>query len=218
MFDTERHTVTTTGSGRISMSADVAEIQLVVTTHCDDYSEALKQGTEKAELLFKAVESQGFLRDDLRTISLAMNEVTKNVKREGYEYDTVPDGYQYKQTFKLRVAFDSVKVSQLLWVLGKCGSEAKLSLELSAAFPKDAETAVLKLAMENAKAKAQALAAEAGANLGKIFLIEPGKSSSYAYTEARLRDYGLDDEPDGGFITSAQKTISAEITTVWELI
>lgn len=181
------NTITVEGTGKAAAIPNVATISFSVTETGKTVAEAQNKATEKTDAALKSVDAQKVDKKDIKTIAY-------NVSPQ-YEYPqpcyagTCPTvqnpkiiGYQVSQTIEVKVR-DTAKVGDVLQGLGSLNvqniSGPNFMVDENDAVKNDAR----KEAIDNAKAKAKALASELGVSLGKVisFTENPGYPASPVY-------------------------------------
>jgi uncharacterized protein YggE len=166
------NTITVEGTGKAAMIPNIATIDFSVTEKAATVAEAQTKATEKTNAALAAVDGLGVDKKDVKTIAY-------NVSPE-YEYpqpcyngmcagvqNPKITGYQVSQTVEVKVR-DTAKAGDVLQALGTLNvqniSGPNFTVDEDDAIRNDAR----KEAIDNAKAKAKALAAQLGVGLGKV--------------------------------------------------
>lgn len=166
------NTITVEGTGKAATIPNIATIDFSVTEKGTTVAEAQTKATEKTNAALAAVDKLGVEKKDVKTVAY-------NVSPE-YEYPqpcyggVCPAsqnpkiiGYQVAQTVEVKVR-DTAKAGDVLQALGTLNvqniSGPNFTVDEDDAIRNDAR----KEAIDNAKAKAKALAAQLGVSLGKV--------------------------------------------------
>lgn len=162
------------GSGKVSVVPDEAVVSLGVRKQAQNVSQA----QEQANSAIKQV------TDELAKIEIS----EKNIQTENYyvspdynqaDYRTVV-GYTVSATLSIKVTEGQFeKIEKVIDLAGKLGLEqvSGLYFQLSDASKKKAMTEARKLAVDEAKQKAESMSSLAGIKLGKILNIREGLTS-----------------------------------------
>ena len=185
------NTITVEGTGKAASIPNIATIDFSVTEKAATVAQAQKMATEKTDAALKALDEQGVAKKDVKTIAY-------NVSPE-YEYpqpcyggicpatqNPKIIGYQVSQTVEVKVR-DTAKAGDVLQALGTLNvqniSGPNFMVDEDDAIRNDAR----KEAIDNAKAKAHALASQLGVRLGKVISF----SENQGYYPMFNKAYGM---------------------------
>lgn len=215
-----------TGKGNLRVRPDVTRITITLEG-CDEiYEEALRRSSEDTESLKDLLESLGFAREDVKTLSFHVNTKYESYQDKDNCWKERFVGYEFRHELKVEFDSDNARLGKVLYALAnaeKIKPEFRLSYTV-----KDKEASkneLLGKAVEDAKAKAAVLTAAAGVKLVRI------QSIDYSWGEINfecspMRDgfnalpmmarktegaYDMDIEPD-------DIEVSDTVTVVWEII
>ncbi len=153
-----------TGSGRAVAAPDVLVLDVAVSVRADDVGTAMRRAGEAAAALSETARAHGLGDADLRT--------TGSHVGPAFDRDQRPVGYDAGQGLRLRVA-DPATVSELIAALAEAAGDAfgmnGLSWELADDAP--LRERAREAAYADARAKAEQLAALAGAGLGRVLRV-----------------------------------------------
>lgn len=164
-------TVTVRGTGRLSLPPDLIRVQLSIIKKSKDYAKAMNESAELLAALRAAIAPLGFSEDDLKTVSFGVSAEYDSVRENGV-YKSVFAGFVCTHALKLEFGYELEKLSAVLSAISLCVAEPELSVGFTV---KDRETAVdelLKRAANEARSRAETLAAASGAELGSLVSIE----------------------------------------------
>jgi uncharacterized protein YggE len=160
-----KRTITVTGTGRVVVVPDVADVRLGVTVTRPTVAEARAAAAETAARILDAVTAAGVARADVRTASLQV--------QPEYEYtDRQPRlrGQQVLHQYLVTVrALDGL--GRVIDDALAAGATTLDGVSFRTADPATAEAAARAAAVGDARAKAEALAAEAGVAVGAVVSI-----------------------------------------------
>lgn len=157
-----KRSITVTGVGRVVVVPDVADVRLGVTVTRSTVASARQGAAEVAKRILDAVVAAGVARADIRTASLQV--------QPEYEYtDRQPrlKGQQVIHQYVVTVR----KLDDLGRVIDDslvAGATTLDGVTFRTADPATAEAAARVAAVADARAKAEALAKEAGVSLGEV--------------------------------------------------
>ncbi len=160
-----KRSITVSGLGRVAVVPDVADVRLGVSVTRPSVAEARTAAAETASRILDAVTAAGVARSDVRTASLQV--------QPEYEY--------LERTQRLKgqnVSHQYLVTVRALDVLGRviddglaAGATTLDSVSFRSGDPAAAESAARVAAVRDARAKAEALAAEAGVAIGDVISI-----------------------------------------------
>lgn len=165
------NTITVEGTGKAVSIPNIATISFTVTEEGATVSEAQGKATTKTDSALEAVKNLGVEDKDVKTV--AYNVYPK--------YDSVAPcysgmcpnqnpriiGYQISQTVEVRL-HDTAKAGDALQALGTLNVQNISGPNFTVDEDEDLKTGARAEAIENAQAKAKALAGSLGVRLGKV--------------------------------------------------
>ena len=170
---TDRRTVTIIGIGKASATPDIARVTLGVDIVNPKLSATLAEVNQKTSSVIAALKKAGIADKDVRTLEF-------NVFPQQSYGSTGPGpitGYRVTNSVRVTVR-DLSKVGAMLDTATNAGANTinnlTFTLENDATMQTDARTNAIK----DAKAKAEALAKEAGATIGQVLTISEAVTAS----------------------------------------
>lgn len=157
-----RDTISISGEGKVTAIPDIATIEIGVSIEKADVSSAQKENTEKMNAVSSRVKDLGVEVKDIQTTNYQIFP----------QYDYMKDGqrlrgYQVSQSARIKIR-DLSKIGAILAAVGQAGANQVSGVSFTIDDPEALRQEARGKALENAKAKAQALADKAGVKLGKI--------------------------------------------------
>jgi uncharacterized protein len=175
---TPEHTVTVTGSGDVSLAPDVADVTLGVSVTKPTVAEAQSAAATAMNAVVAAIKKNGVADKDIVTVNLSLGAV--------YDYSNSTQrlvGYQFTNT--VRVAVRSLKtIAAVVDDSVAAGATTISGISFRLGDPKTVEAQARQLAMNDARAKADALAAAAGVAVKGVASITESSSSPVTYYPA----------------------------------
>ncbi|MFA5061360.1 MAG: SIMPL domain-containing protein [Candidatus Pacearchaeota archaeon] len=169
-------TIRSDGVSTVTVIPDKVSIYFSVETSGTTAAEAKDLNTETANKVIDAIIGEGFERKDIETTSFNVYEDI-----EWTERGRVSKGY--KATHSLRVKFsaeESEKIGKVIDAGIDSGALLSyISFELSQELENQYKAEALKLATEDARTKAEAIATGLGAKLGKVVSVSSSEASYY---------------------------------------
>lgn len=160
-------TITVKGVGTASTPPDYITIFPNITAKSEEYTEAVNAANLRIEALQNAIETVGFAKEDLKTLSYDVHSVYENYSENGV-YKQRPAGYACRYQLKLSFDFDNQKLAETLDAVSQSAADAEFSIKFTVKDPEKVNAELLKSAAENARQKAEALCAASGVKLGEL--------------------------------------------------
>ena len=178
-----RDVITISGEGKVTAIPDIAVIQVGVTTEKPDVRTAQKENSDKMNVLTARVKALGVGEKDIQTTQYSIYPQ--------YDYADGKQrlrGYQVAQSVKIKIR-DLSKIGALLAAAGEAGANQVSGVSFTIDDPEALRQQAREKALDNARAKADALARRAGVKLGKIVSFSEGSGGMspvpyYARAEA----------------------------------
>ena len=219
-------TIRVIGKGQIKVHPDMTRITVTLEGRKFDYGETLKRSSEDTEQLKDTLESFGFERSDLKTLSFDVDTKYESYeeKRQGRtEYKRRFVGYEFTHVLKLEFESDNQRLGKILYALANCQLHPEFRLSYTVKDPEAVKNELLGKAVQDAVAKAGVLSSAAGLKLGEI------QNVDYSWGQVRLEYEPMDKclmaEPcmaeDGGSydmdIEPDDIEVQDTVTVVWEI-
>jgi hypothetical protein len=208
--DENIHTVMVTGNGRVSASPDAAVVQLGVQTEAETAEEALNENNQRVQSLLDAISATGVARDDIQTQSIRLFP-----RYEFHEDGTrTLTGYEASNLIRIRVReLESLGIT--LDEAVQAGSYTIENIQFEITDPTSLMEQARQLAMENARSKAEQLAALADSDLGAVIRIV---ESSGAPSPTVQREFSLAAEEASAVpVEPGTQEISVNVQVTWML-
>lgn len=217
---TEKSTISATGSAEKSIDPDEVQVYLQVSILKDTANDAEKENTRLSKQVVDALKEAGVDENDIETQGYSIYE----------EYDWTEKGRKskgWRATHTIIAKSSDIRSSgKMIDVAMRAGATGinYVSFTLSKAEEEEQKRLALKEASESAKAKAQTMAEGVGASLGKIISVQ---ESGFYYQPYRMGMAEVADMaiamPEGGVsyekaqILPSDVKITASITVVYEI-
>ena len=206
-------TVTVTGVGHVAVVPDQLAFDLSVTVLRDDLDQALDDGNTAMQSVVDTLKASGVADKDVQTTDLSMNP--EYARKKGQP--SVLTGYRVSHSVSVTVE-DFAKASDIVTAaLNAGGSGVRLNgLRLQVGDPDGALEPARTDAIEQARAKAEEYAANAGRELGEIVRIS--EISDEPYYRDQLAYSAADSLQSAAFpIQAGQQDLTANVVVVYEL-
>ncbi|MTI45547.1 hypothetical protein JM93_01052 [Roseibium hamelinense] len=205
-------TISIDGRGEVSTAPDMAVVTTRVVTMAEEAPEALSGNTEAISKVIAEIKSAGVEAKDIQTSGFSIfprydrSDNNQAPKIIGYE---VANGV----TIKIR---DLAKLGGILNTVVENGANSIGGISFQVSDPDEKLDEARKLAVANAKARAQLYAQAAGVELGRILSISEGGASIprplFAGREMMMK---ADAAPVP--VEAGENTLSANVSITWEI-
>jgi len=160
--DRQKDTLTITATGEVEARPDVVQANFAVITRGEDPKTLQEENTDKVNQIIDFLKEQGIAEEDITTTSYNLYPEYVWTDRE-----RVPNGYTLSQSVTVKIR-DLEKVGDILAGVVEAGANNITSLNFQIDDPESLRQEARKLALNNAKIKAEELAKVAGVKLGKV--------------------------------------------------
>lgn len=206
--------ITVSGTGEVRLSADTAVISLGVNARDKDVLKAQQKVNESIAAIRKALIEKGVKEENINTEFMNIYAM--------YDYkDSLEEltAYNASSTLSVRVT-DLDSAGMVIDAAFAAGANTLNGISFSASDPSQAEAEAMKMAVADAKKKAEILAETAGLKIAGIQSISEGGVYSYSNQVGNVRAKGMDweeAEEDAGTVVQAAKLIvSATVSMVFD--
>jgi uncharacterized protein YggE len=203
--DSRNRIMEVTGIGTVKLEPDIVTINIGVQSRSADAGEALKENTQKAQEIIDTLLEMGVESKDIQTRNFNIYQQQENRFPEE-ETQTTPT-YVVENTVAIIVReIDALGAILTKVVDGGANTINSIRFDLE-----DREAAMAearKLAIEDAKDQAEAIAETAGVNLGPIQSIAVQSSSAIVPRAA----YAMEDAVGGGNVPISGGTMRIEVS------
>ncbi len=156
-------TISVNGTGKVSLDPDIATIYIGVHTENTDAQEAVASNNSQAEDVASALRGFGIAERDIKTTNFSI------YPRQDYDNEGKITGITYIVDNTVQVTVRELdQLGELLDGVVQAGANSINGIEFSVADPEAAYDAALQAAVENARSRAETLAAAAGVELGEV--------------------------------------------------
>lgn len=198
--DESVRSMSVSGTGQVTVVPDIATINVGVRTEADAVTDALSGNTAQANAISQVLQDLGVAEKDIQTSNFNV------YPSERYDPMTGQSEGQYfivENTVNVTVR-DLSTLSEVLSAVVDAGANNIYGINFNVENRDEAVAEARQLAIQDAKAKAEAIAEEAGVSLGEVINISVYSSSSpVTYFDAK-----------GGAYTEAAVPISAGTLTI----
>lgn len=216
--------LTVQGSGAVSLKADTAAISLGIRTFASDVKAAQQAVNRSMDAVIAALTEAGVDSEDIYTSSIS---IYPEYDYDG-DYDDEEDeedsgstrikGYSASNTINV-VTSDIDNVGTYIDAAFDAGANTLDDVNFSASNTTEASNEALRLAIADARAKAEVMAEAAGLTLGKVVSMSEG--DGYSYSAPVLYAKNVAAAEDSGAATrviASKQSVSATVTMQFEML
>ncbi|GAB1479674.1 SIMPL domain-containing protein [Paracoccaceae bacterium] len=164
--------ITVTGEASVQAVPDMATVSLGVTTVAETAAEAMAANTASLAQVIERLKAAGIEPRDLQTASLSLNPNWTGYDSSSNQPQTIT-GYAASNQLSVRVR-DVSKLGAVLDAAITDGANTLNGISFELASPRPVQDQARKAATEDARARAELLAAAAGVKLGRVLSITEG--------------------------------------------
>ena len=181
----EKRRIHVRGMGQAAQTPDQVVLSLSLTAQNNNYSAAMKIGSQQVEMLREAIVEAGFKANDLKTTNFNVRAVYENEETKdgnSKRYGKVFVGFECRHDLKLTFDFDNDKLNRALDIIAANLAQPKISIAFAVKDTAALNDKILKSAAKDARRKAKVLCAASGVTLGKLIDI------NYSWDAARAQE------------------------------
>lgn len=213
----DKRIITVKGKGSVTASPDIVSINLDIESKNYQYEKAMDVASKSIEGLELAVESLGFERKNLKTISFNVDTDYENYNDKTGNFKSKFVGYVVRQKLKLEFDFDSKILGEILKKISETSANPKLDIGFSVKDKMLIEEKLLVDSFENAKIKADILTKASGVELGELLKIDYDWSDLNIYSRAKISSDIKFSAISMPKIEPENIEVSDNVTLVWEI-
>jgi len=204
--------LTVTGMGEVTLSPDIAYVNIGVRTEDATASAAMTKNSTETQAVVKALTDAGVAAEDLQTSNFniyANNQLDLEGKPTGITYIV-------ENTVYVKVR-DLAKLGDLLDSVVQAGANNVNSIQFDVVDKTKAMTDARAAAVKSAQAQAQELASTTGVSLGSIQTISYYDSVPMPFAESKGMGGAFDAAALAAPISPGTLKISASVTLTYEI-
>lgn len=171
---TNEKTIRVMGTGEISIKPDTTRLSFEVESVFKDYAAAYEAAAIGNADLRNALKELSVDPDSLKTQNFTISKKFESVRRND-DYRREFKGFELCQALSLELPIDGTLVSRVLTKLGNAWPDLEVNISYIKKDTTPEKNAMLEKAVQDAKAKAQAMTAALGYMLGDIISIDYSK-------------------------------------------
>lgn len=168
-------TISVNGTGEVQHEPDMAEIQVGVVTEAESAATAVDENNRKMDDLIRALQQQGIAERDIQTSNFQVSPQQRHDPRPRPEAQREPEITGYLVTNQVHITIRELpRMGEILDAVVQEGANQIHGIQFSVGDRAELAGQALRKALANARQKAQALAAEADVELGRVLTIQEG--------------------------------------------
>lgn len=182
-------TLKVTGKGKLAVKPDLTRVLLTVEGTNKNYDFALSKATQATEGLKQLFAALGFCEGALKTTSFDINTEYENyLDDKTSTWKNKFKGYKYVLGLKVEFDVNNELLGKVLYGLSKDASKPEFRILYTVKDKEACRNELLCKAVEDSKAKAEALSKASGVKLGEIVNIDYSWSEIDIYSEPMSRN------------------------------
>lgn len=203
-------TVSVNGHGAVTIAPDTASVVIGVTIIEPTLSAAQEKATTQMTAVIEALKAAGIEDKDIQTVSYSVN-IIQDYDERGYPANI--RGFQVANQVNVTVR-DLTQLGSILDTVVAAGANTIYGINFFVADPSEAASQARALAVQDARTKAEELAAAAGVKVGRLLSI----SETYAPPPAPV-GYGAVPEAARATVPIEAGTlvVTVDVQISWEL-
>lgn len=216
-------TLNVTGNAKINVKSTITRLSIKLTSICELFNEVVAKSAEDTGKMKDIVESLGFKRSDLKTVSFDVEA------KYNYVYDDKGNnkeefkGYEYIHYVSIEFPIDNKILGDLLYAFSKSGIEPrfKIGYTVEEEEKEKYRDILIKESIKNAKKRAKILAKASGLELNKIYRIDYLEKSIDMYEDYyNVSSKAMAMEQEGTYnfdIDVADLILSDSVNVTWKI-
>jgi len=202
-------TITVSGRAETKQRSQVASFTAGVSVTKDDKTEAVNEVNSKIETILEDVKDFGIDGDDLKTQNINISQMDERYYDEGVQKSR-PGQWRVSNNVVITLR-DVDKASDLADLLSQSGATNVYGPNFRVEDTQEAETGLMKDAVDNAREKAEELAEASGSTLGKVISVTEGTSTTPIFRTLEAGGGG------GAPIEPGSSSVAKTVTVIFEL-
>jgi len=168
-------TITVEGAGQVILEPNIVRITIGVETSSTDVQQAVTENNERTQAVISTLEDSGIAAEDIQTENF-------NVRQQNQNQQPLPEAEMaveempaptFVVTNTVRVTLREIdRVGSLLNEVISSGANTIYGIQFDATGKESANQQALELAVEDARTRAETIAAAAGVELGDVVQLE----------------------------------------------
>ncbi|MEN7548421.1 SIMPL domain-containing protein [Rapidithrix thailandica] len=202
------------GQGELKAKPDVAVLHMQLKVVDMDFNAVMNNLNKKVNQITKHLVKAGFSKEQLKT---SMYQISENTLwRNGTRIDS---GYVGTQNLMVEVSTEEAELTKAINTLSESPVDSRISFsfKLSDEKQKTVQAEVIRLAIRDAKSKAELIADESGLKLVMVKDIKYGSSNIHPPVPMRMENFKVSADGAAAQFQVQDFNIQDEILVVWQL-
>jgi len=199
------------GTATVKAAPDIAQTQLGVQTFSESLDEAMAENSTRAESVIAALKAGGVADRDIKTTSFHVYP-QRDFRKEDSTGEIV--GYWVNNTVAVTLR-DLLRVGEMLQTAIDAGANSVNSLAFTLDDPDSLRQEARAQAVEDARQRAETLAAAAGVELGKPVRISEGSLGGPIYVRGTFD--AAEAAPSSVPVEPGELEVAAQVEVVYEI-
>lgn len=209
------------GAGTAYRAPDLAVTQLTVLRNAATAAEAMSAANEAVDAVTKAMTEFGIEKRDLQTAGFQVSpQYQYDNRSDGQQQPPKLVGYEVRNTLSVKVR-DLAKLGEVLDRAVKLGVNEGGSISFEIDDPSDASKEARRLAVADARERAETLATASGLKLGRVVLIQDGAVHNEPMPPVPIMEMKLAAAPASAAgrvpVEAGENAVRADVRIVFEL-
>ncbi len=212
--DSGERRIAVSGVGEVTAAPDIAHVTVGASATAKTAKVALDQTSAAVGAMLDALKAAGVAEADIRTTGLSLSPWWERRRRTDGSVENVQSGFQARNSL-LVTSRDLTKLGEVLDALAKAGANEINGINFDIDERATLEDQARRMAVDDAKRKAELLAQQSGANLGAIMQIVEGghRPIPQPMMRAEMAMAASDAVP----VAAGTQTVRIDVSTVWAL-
>lgn len=211
--NSEPRTLSINGNGKISISPDIATINIGVQTESDNAQEAVASNNQQSQALLNTLTDAGVAEKDIQTSDFSI------FPRQEYDNTGQPTGtitYLVNNTVTVTVR-DLDNIGIVLDAAVKAGANNIYGIQFDIEDREFAQQQAMTIAMENAQARAEVLAEAAGVELGDILSLQTYLGSGSPIPYVKGYEMAVQETAMSVPVSPGEMQVIVDVSVVYEI-
>ncbi|WP_170984641.1 SIMPL domain-containing protein [Rhodoligotrophos defluvii] len=207
-------TLSLVGTGEVRAAPDEATITIGVVHQAKTAAEAVKANNAAMAEVFSSLKAEGIAEKDIQTSNFSVNP--RYVYPKDNSGPPTIDGYEVSNQVSVRI-HDLGKLGAVLDKVVASGSNQINGISFGLSEPEKLENEARKLAIADARAKAELYAQAGGFQLGPIHAVVEGGRSFPPVPMMRREAFDMKAAAQAVPIAQGEQVVSIQVNVTWEI-
>ena len=212
-----------TGRGKLSLAPDTTVLSMNISGESADYKETLRLASEKTAAVKAIFTGLGFDPEDVKTGNFNISDRYESYRDESGEYRQRFAGYRFDHQMSVSFSIENELLGRCLAALAACEADPEFHIGYTVKNRDGVRDELLKLALADARGRAEVLAAAGGVELAGLISVDSSDVSADMYVRpvslkmARMNDMAVEESAFGMDITPEEVKAECTLSAVWTI-